>query len=103
MIIVYSTFPSAQEARKCARALVLRKLAACANIIPSVESHYVWKGKVRRSKEVILWVKGTRSRAAQIKKFLELNHPYDTPAILFFRPQSVNKAFRKWIDKESRE
>jgi periplasmic divalent cation tolerance protein len=103
VIIVYSTFPNAQEARKCARALVLRGLAACANILPSVESHYVWKGKVRRSREVILWVKGTRTQAPKIKKFLELNHPYETPAIVFFRPQSVNKAFKKWLEKGSKQ
>jgi periplasmic divalent cation tolerance protein len=101
MILIYSTFPTLAEARKCAKALVSRRLAACVNLLPPMESHYFWKGKLKRSKEVALLAKCPRTHAVRVKKFLELNHPFETPAILGFRPELVNKSFRKWVTKEA--
>ena len=44
--IVLTTAGSHDEARKIAQALVERRLAACVNIIPQIESIYRWQGKV---------------------------------------------------------
>ena len=41
-------------ARRLAKAALEAKLAACANIVPAVESHYWWKGKLESSDEVLL-------------------------------------------------
>jgi len=41
--IVLTTAASQEEARKIAHALVERRLAACVNIVPTVESIYRWQ------------------------------------------------------------
>jgi hypothetical protein len=44
--IVLTTAGSSQEAEKIAAGLVERRLAACVNIIPQIQSVYRWDGKV---------------------------------------------------------
>jgi periplasmic divalent cation tolerance protein len=43
--------------------IVEQRLAACANIMPGMISHYRWEGKVERSEEVLVIFK-TRSSLA---------------------------------------
>lgn len=45
-IAVFVTAPSTEVARKIASVLVEKRLAACVNIVPGIESIYEWQGKV---------------------------------------------------------
>ena len=44
--IILVTAPDIKLARNLAKAALETKLAACANIIPHVESHYWWNKKI---------------------------------------------------------
>ncbi len=55
--IVLTTASSPEEARGIARALVERRLAACVNIVPGIESVYRWQGKVETAAECLLVIK----------------------------------------------
>ncbi len=55
--IVLTTAASGDEARTLARTLVEERLAACATIIPTVESIYRWEGKVETAVETLLLIK----------------------------------------------
>ncbi len=55
--IVLTTAGSQEEARKIAHALVERRLAACVNIVPTVESIYRWQGKIETAEEWLLLIK----------------------------------------------
>jgi periplasmic divalent cation tolerance protein len=57
--LVLTTAGSAEEARKIAGALVERRLAACVNVIPQVQSIYRWKEKVEEAEEWLLVIKTT--------------------------------------------
>ena len=54
ILLVYITTPSKEEAKRIAGALIEESLAACANIIPAVESLYRWQGELRQSEESLL-------------------------------------------------
>ena len=56
------TVPSKEVGRTIASELVKNGLAACVNIIPAVESIYVWEGKVENDAESLLIIKTTRGR-----------------------------------------
>lgn len=54
-----SVWPSAWlvkeiDLRRLAKAALEAKLAACANIVPAIESHYWWEGELESSDEVLL-------------------------------------------------
>ena len=53
-VVVYTTFPGLVEAERVGKELVERRLAACANILPGMVSHYRWEGKVERAEEVVM-------------------------------------------------
>jgi periplasmic divalent cation tolerance protein len=56
-ILVLTTAGSEEEARKIARGLVERQLAACVNIVPQLSSIYRWQGKVEEAEEYLLIAK----------------------------------------------
>ncbi|PIV52816.1 MAG: divalent-cation tolerance protein CutA, partial [Elusimicrobia bacterium CG02_land_8_20_14_3_00_37_13] len=47
--VVFVTCSTEKEAKKIARTLVGKKLAACVNIIPKISSLYWWQGKIESS------------------------------------------------------
>jgi len=59
-IVILITAGSVEEGEKIANALVESRLAACANIIPSVRSIFFWEGKTCQEQEVLLVVKSRR-------------------------------------------
>src|SRR5437763_2667645 len=61
-LLVLSTFPDAATARRIGRALVEEKCAACANLLPPVESIYWWEGKIENANETIVLFKTTAER-----------------------------------------
>ncbi len=53
LLLVLSTFPDAETARRIAHELVVERFAACANIIPQIESIYWWEGKIENGAETL--------------------------------------------------
>ena len=95
--IVFTTAPSLSEARKLAKALLDQKLAACVQLIPGIESHYVWKGKRKRSKEVLILIKTKASLYQKLENAIRKIHSYETPEIITIPIQRGNHAYLSWI------
>ena len=63
-------------------------MAACINIIPTVESIYLWKGEIEEDSESIMVVKTRSELVEKVIKRVEEVHSYEIPCILEI---SVNK------------
>lgn len=94
--IVFVTASSQDEARKLARALLEAKLAACANIIPAVESHYWWKGKLETSAEYLLLIKSSREQFSAVSDLVRKLHSYECPEVVAISPDAVESTYLKW-------
>lgn len=95
--IVLTTAGSQDEARKIAQALVERRLAACVNIIPQIESIYRWQGKVEGAAEYLLVIK-TRARAfARVLDAIRELHSYDLPECVMLEIERGSDDYLKWI------
>ena len=55
--IVLTTASNIDDARRLGRTLVEERLAACATLIPAVESIYRWQGAVESAAECVLLLK----------------------------------------------
>ena len=100
-VVVFITVDSAATAHKIADKLLAERKAACVNIVPKVESHYLWQGKIESADELLLIVK---TRAALLNELIELvkqNHPYTVPEIIAMPIVGGNEAYLQWIDKET--
>lgn len=96
-IVVLVTAPDRKTARRLAAVILESRSAACVNILPGVESHYVWQGRRERSREVLLVIKSTRVAAKRLEQVVLQNHPYDTPEFVVLPIASGNARYLKWI------
>jgi len=97
MLVVLCTFPDTEKAREICTALVTDGLAACANLVPGVESIYRWKGEIQNDSETLAILKLPAEGFAVLEsKLIEL-HPYDVPEIVAIRPESVNEEYLAWV------
>src|ERR1051325_10847076 len=76
LCIVLVTVRSRKEGRAIAGMLLKRKLAACVNLLPLVESHFWWNGKIDRASECLLVIKSIRSHFRQLAATVRLHHSY---------------------------
>jgi periplasmic divalent cation tolerance protein len=100
--IVFVTAPDLKTARRLARAALKARLIACANLIPKIESHYRWQGKIERGAEILLILKTTVSRLAKLEKLIVFEHSYDTPEFLVLPLDGGNQRYLDWIDASCR-
>ena len=101
--LVLITAPDLKTARRLARAALVARLIACANLVPGIESHYWWQGKVESGSEVLLVMKTRRRRLAALERLLLELHPYDTPEFIVFPIASGNKRYLDWIADSVKE
>ena len=95
-IVALTTCP-AEEVERIALDLVESKSCACANIIPSVNSIYHWKGEVESAKEAIILLKTIKSHEEKLWKLLARIHPYEVPEFIVLDIISGSSNYLKWI------
>ncbi len=101
-VIAYITTKNIAEARKIGEAVVKERLAACANIIPSLESVYWWKGKMEKERESVLLLKTKKSLAGKLIKKVKELHSYETPCVDIIPVTGGNPDYFKWIEEVTR-
>ena len=98
---IYITVGSIEEAGAIAKELVSKRLAACANIIDSMNSIYWWDGKIQEDKEVVLIAKTKESLVPALIEKTKSLHSYDCPCIVSLPITDGNKPFLEWIVEET--
>ena len=99
--IVLVTAPNVKVARRLAKAALEKRLAACANLVPAVESHYWWRGKIERANEILIVFKSVRRHLPALEKLIIERHPYDTPEFLALPIAAGAKGYLDWLATES--
>src|SRR5260370_38237851 len=83
--IVLVTCATLTEARRIARTVVSKRLAACVNIVLSpVDSFYTWKGKLEKAREYLLVMRTTAKRLAELEEHVKRLHSYAVPEFIVF-------------------
>jgi periplasmic divalent cation tolerance protein len=96
--VVMVTAPDLRTGRKLARAALAARLVACVNLIPRVESHYWWQGKLESSPEVLLVMKTTANRLAALEQLVVAQHPYDTPEFIVLPLIRGSQRYLAWLE-----
>lgn len=100
MIVIISTAPL-KEARKIAKELVENKLVACVNLIPQVESYYLWKGEYCEDQEALLWMKTRRELLDLVMEKINTLHSYEVPEVIVLNIESGAKDYLDWIKSQT--
>lgn len=99
MLIVLTTVSKKAQAEKLAKAILAKKLAACVNILKLENSFYMWKGKLKNAKELLLIIKTSERNYRQLERFILENHVYDLPEIIALPVDSASSDYLSWVRK----
>ena len=94
---VLVTAPDLKTARKLAQTALKAKLAACANLVPRIESHYWWQGKIERGNEVLIVFKTGKSKLKGLEQLILQQHPYTTPEFLALPLTAGSANYLTWL------
>jgi len=98
--IVFVTCPTLALARKIARAVVERHLAACANVVHCpVESVYRWNGKLETAREYLLMMKTAAKQLVALEKEVKRLHSYDVPEFVAIPISEGSKEYLSWLEE----
>jgi periplasmic divalent cation tolerance protein len=95
--LVLTTCASLEEARRISRTLIERRLAACVNIAPQIESVYRWQGKIETAAEFLLLIKTTAGAFDELRIALAELHSYDVPECIEISIEDGSAAYLAWI------
>lgn len=101
MIVVFSTYPDSKSARKAARDIVTKKLAACVSMVNIEESYYRWKGRVQRQPELLLIIKTSKTAYPKLETFIKRSHPHKVPEIIRLEVKGGQKDYLAWVQANS--
>ena len=101
--IVLVTAPNRKAARRLDKSALQARVAACANLISGVESHYWWKGRVESGAEVLVIFKTLKRHLRQLEKLILDSHPYDTPEFVVLPLAGGNGRYLDWLARSVRE
>jgi periplasmic divalent cation tolerance protein len=97
VLLALSTFPDRETAQRVSNQLITEKFAACANILPAVESIYRWKGKIETGNETLVFFKVSEDRQSPFQEKLRSLHPYEVPEIIFIPVSSGLPEYLRWV------
>ncbi|TAK92314.1 MAG: divalent-cation tolerance protein CutA [Burkholderiaceae bacterium] len=96
-LLVLTNTPDLTTAKDLARTLVERRLAACVNILPNVQSIYRWQGEIESADEIPLLIKTTTERYPALEAAIRETHPYAVPEIIALPISKGLPAYLRWV------
>lgn len=100
--LLYTTFPTHEDAVAISQKLLEMGLIACANILGNMQSLYMWEGALENTQEVAVLFKTTPEKVPDLMTVLQDLHPYETPAMLEIPLGRVNLPFLQWAQEAIR-
>lgn len=102
-ILVMISCADKSEAERIGETLLKKKLAACAQIIPAVDSSFLWppgKGRIDYGAESLLLIKTLESKWSALEKEVLTAHSYENPEIAALPLLHVTKQYLTWLTRE---
>lgn len=96
-ILILWTCATLEEARRICNELVEKRLVACANLIPHVESIYLWEENVEIGNEVKVFLKTLDSHFERVRDYIKEHCSYDVPEVSKISIRAGNPDYINWI------
>lgn len=100
-LLVWTNLPDRQSADALAHHVLARRLAACVNILPAVQSVYRWQGAIEEAVEISVVIKTTAARYDALQQAITAMHPYEVPEIIAIPIRAGLPAYLDWLQKET--
>ena len=100
-LVVFVTVPSAELARSIARHIVDQRLAACVNVVSSVESIYRWEGQRCEEAECLMIIKTRAPIFERLAREVRALHSYTVPEIIALPIVAGSPDYLQWIEEST--
>ena len=100
---VSTTVEKREEAGKLAELAVMKRLAACVQVIGPIKSTYWWQGKVENAEEWLCLMKTRADLYEALEKAIKSAHPYDEPEIIALPVVKGSEGYLRWLDEETQQ
>ena len=100
-VLIYTTFPSLEDAKRVGDALVAARLAACVNMFPGMISIFEWQGAREEASEVAMIIKTRASLTEAVLAETKRLHPYELPALLVLPTEGGSAEYCGWIASQT--
>ncbi|XOB62547.1 divalent-cation tolerance protein CutA [Campylobacterota bacterium DY0563] len=97
-IIIQTTCSDKNQAKKLAKVLLEKRLAACLQL-SNIESFYKWEREFCNDNEVLLSIKTKKKNFEKIESIIKELHSYDVPEIIAIDVNNISKDYKKFISK----
>jgi periplasmic divalent cation tolerance protein len=98
---IYITTGTNDEAVTIGKKIVEERLAACANVLPSMQSIYCWEGKLTEDEECVLILKTTKEQYAKLEERVKELHSYKEPCIIALPIEMGSTSYLEWIESQT--
>lgn len=100
-IEIHWTSGTLDEARKISRYLVQERYVACAQVIPWIESVFMWNNQLDTVQESKIVLKTRLENYEKIREIIEQNCKYEVPEITWTRIDGGNKMYMDWLEEST--
>lgn len=95
--VVYTTFSSAGQAKEIVKALLEKKLIACANVMAPHTALYQWEGQMEEGAEVGVLMKTRKSLFDVVQEEICSLHSYECPCIVSWDIEAGYAPYLEWV------
>jgi len=100
-VIVLTTLPADADGAAFGRTLVEERLAACVNLLPTMNSVYRWEGQVEQETERQVIIKTSRERVVALWERIRELHPYEVPEFVVLPIVDGSDAYLRWLGEST--
>lgn len=86
-----------EAAAEIARSLVDAGLAACVQVVPMIQSFYLWDGAVQNDAESLILIKTDLALRDRLVQHIKTVHDYDVPELVFLNIQDGLPEYLDWM------
>ena len=96
-LVVVTTVGCEEEANRLADQLVVRRHAACVNVVKVHRSVYRWQGRVFDDNEYLLIIKTKTDEYSEVEATIRELSSYELPEVLAFNVARGEAKFLEWV------
>ena len=97
-VLILVTAAARNDAERIGEGLVVERLAACCNVVPTIASFYYWEGQLQRQHESLLIVKTLASLAGPVEEYVRSHHTGELPEIIQVPIEGGSSAYLEWLE-----
>ena len=94
--LLLTTVAKKPDARRLATTALQKRLAGCIQIIPGIESHFIWKDKKSVCREFLVLAKTTTHKLRSLETLWKKIHPYDCPELITLSGRAAG-SYARWL------